>query len=108
LRVDLAEKLIHATHAARLAAPGRRFVIGPDLALSMGLNTASFAALLRLAGFRALVPRALAEDTSGPPAPLLWEWRPPRRERGPERRDRARAAPRPENAFAALADWRAG
>jgi ATP-dependent RNA helicase SUPV3L1/SUV3 len=52
-------------------------VLDPALARSMGLTTASYAALLRQAGFRAAVPRPLAEGQAGPPAPPLWHWRPP-------------------------------
>ncbi|NKJ42610.1 helicase-related protein [Novosphingobium sp. SG720] len=78
LRVDLAERLVHAAHGTRQATSGRRFVLDPALARSMGLTTAAYAALLRQAGFRAQVPRALDEGQAGPPAPPLWEWRPPR------------------------------
>jgi ATP-dependent RNA helicase SUPV3L1/SUV3 len=108
LRVDMAEKLLRAAHAVRVATRRKRFALNPELALSMGLTTASYAHLLRAAGFRPLVPRPLGEDVQGPPAPLLWEWRPG------GSRSRALPSPshpteqRPDNAFAALAGWRAG
>ena len=44
----------------------------------MGLATAGYAALLRAAGFRVHMPRALENEAHGPPAPPLWDWRPPR------------------------------
>jgi ATP-dependent RNA helicase SUPV3L1/SUV3 len=66
----------------------------------MGLTTSTYARLLRLAGFQAIVPRALAEAAFGPPEPLLWRWRPPRREA-----EAPRPAPAPrDGAFALLAE----
>jgi len=66
----------------------------------MGLTTASYARLLRLAGFQPLMPRPLREGAHGPVLPLTWRWRPPRRQAEPEP-----AVPRrPEGAFAALAE----
>ncbi|WP_125954268.1 helicase-related protein [Novosphingobium sp. MD-1] len=107
IRVDLAEKLLQAAHRVRAAggAAGgrpRRFALDPALARSMGLTTASYAALLRAAGFRAWPPRPLAEGAAGPPAPPLWDWRAPRPR--DERRPEA-ARPRPDSAFAVLAEW---
>ena len=109
IRVDLAEKLLQAAHRVRAAGGAtagraRRFALDPALARSMGLTTAGYAALLRVAGFRAWPPRPLAEGAAGPPAPPLWDWRPPRPRE--ERRPEA-ARPRPDNAFAALAQWMA-
>jgi ATP-dependent RNA helicase SUPV3L1/SUV3 len=78
IRVDMGEKLLHAAHQTRAAAPGRRFFLNPALARSMGLATGGYAALLRAAGFRVIMPRPLAENAYGPPAPPLWEWRPAR------------------------------
>lgn len=109
IRVDLAEKLLQAAHRVRGAggAAGgrtRRFALDPALARSMGLTTAGYAALLRAAGFRAWPPRPLAAGAAGPPAPPLWDWRPPRPRE--ERRPEAVRA-RPDSAFAALAQWMA-
>ena len=101
LRVDMAEKLLRAAHDTRIAARARRFYLDPALARSMGLTTASYAALLRAGGFRVIMPRLLAESASGPPAPPLWEWRPPRVEPAREPRLPARTG---EGAFAALAE----
>jgi len=100
LRLDMAEKLLRDAHAARIAAGRRPFVLDPAKAVSMGLTTASYARLLRLAGFQPLMPRPLREGAHGPPQPLTWRWRPPRRQAEPE------SAPlhRPEGAFAALAE----
>jgi ATP-dependent RNA helicase SUPV3L1/SUV3 len=102
VRVDLADRLIQEAHRKRLASPARRIWLDPGLARSMGLSTASYAALLRLGGFRVHMPRALGDGASGPPAPPLWDWRPPR--------IADPALPRPETAvpatgaFAALAE----
>lgn len=97
IRVDLAEKLIHAAHKTREKALGR-FALDPALAQSMGLTTASYARLLRDAGFRVRVGRRLGEGEQGAPAPPLWEWRPSRPARGT-----TEPAPVPKGAFAALA-----
>jgi ATP-dependent RNA helicase SUPV3L1/SUV3 len=78
IRVDLAEKLLQAAHRRRIAAAGRRYSLDPALARSMGLATAGFAALLRAAGFRVHMARILADAAHGPPAPPLWDWKPPR------------------------------
>lgn len=100
LRIDLAERLLQAAHRARIGSE-RRFVLSPDAARSMGLSGASYAALLRAAGFRVIMPRRLAASEHGPPAPPLWQWRLPRAAIAPA------AIPRPvplHAAFAALAD----
>ena len=117
VRIDLAEKLLRAAHEARAAAGAKtrnpmrvRFVIDPALAISTGLDRASFHRLLGAAGFRRLPARILADGAFGPPAPDRWEWRPARKEvtgtpkgkRGPDRGAPA-ASPAPGNAFAALA-----
>jgi ATP-dependent RNA helicase SUPV3L1/SUV3 len=101
LRIDLAEKLVRAAHGKRVSAPRRRYALDPAVARSMGLSTASYAHLLRLAGFRAVVPRKLAEEAYGPPAPPMWEWRPPR----PAAALPPRHSPSLTGAFAALAEW---
>jgi ATP-dependent RNA helicase SUPV3L1/SUV3 len=77
LRVDMAEKLVHAAHSVRSGAKGR-FYLDPALARSMGLTTASYARLLRDAGFRVTMGRTLKDTQHGPPAPPLWDWRAPR------------------------------
>jgi ATP-dependent RNA helicase SUPV3L1/SUV3 len=99
IRIDLAEKLLRAAHDQRTAASRRDFVLDPALARSMGLTEANYANLLRLAGFRLVVPPPLPPDSFGPPRPAAWRWRPPHRRR------QARDAPtrRDEGAFAALA-----
>ncbi|HWU01373.1 MAG TPA: helicase, partial [Novosphingobium sp.] len=101
LRIDMAEALLRAAHDTRMLARGRPFRLDPAEALRMGLSTRAYAHVLRLGGFKPLMPRALAEGMAGPPAPLLWRWQPPRPERaapsgGP-------AAPVEGNPFAALA-----
>lgn len=78
IRVDLAEKLLQAAHRRRIAAEGKRYDLDPAVARSMGLATAGFAALLRAAGFRVHIARALTDGAFGPPTPPLWDWRPPR------------------------------
>ena len=101
VRLDIAEKLLHAAHEARVRAKGRPFVIDPALAISTGLATASFAQLLRLAGFNPSVPRPLPEGAFGPPQPAHWRWRPMRR--AGQQTDPAPTPADPGNAFAALA-----
>ncbi len=100
IRLDIAEKLLRAAHEVRTKAGKRPFALDPAKAVSAGLATASYARLLRLAGFQPLMPRPLPEGASGPPAPLVWRWRPPRRQ------IEASAPPPPirEGAFAALAE----
>ncbi len=100
LRIDMAEKLLCAAHAARVAALPGRFGLDPALARSMGLTTASFTRLLRLGGFKPIIPRALPPDTLGPVAPLTWSWRSPYRR---QQRNNA-PIPRVDNAFARLAE----
>ncbi|MFC4293945.1 helicase-related protein [Novosphingobium tardum] len=106
LRVDLADKLVARAHLVRGAAPCRRFRLDPGDAQSMGLSTASYAQLLRLAGFNARVPAPHDALRFGPPAPLLWDWRPPHRDNArrkvpPQVHVRAPAT----GHFAALAEW---
>ncbi|MGE3692920.1 MAG: helicase-related protein [Novosphingobium sp.] len=100
LRIDMAEKLLRDAHGLRVAAQGKSFSLDPAKAISMGLTTASYAALLRRAGFQPRIPRPLAKGAHGPPEPLTWRWRPPRRHMAPA----AAPPPRREGAFAALAE----
>ena len=99
LRLDMAEKLLHAAHALRSAGSGKPIILNPALAVSMGLATPAYAQLLRLAGFQPIMPRPLPNGAFGPLAPPRWRWRPVRRESLPA------ALPPPSNgsAFAALA-----
>ncbi|AXB75165.1 helicase-related protein [Novosphingobium sp. P6W] len=102
LRLDMAEKLLREAHdlRARTDRAAAGFLLDPARAVSMGLTTASYARLLRLAGFQPLMPRSLAAEVHGAPAPVRWRWRPARRQIEPERP----APPRPGGVFAALAD----
>ena len=101
LRVDLAERLLRAAHAARIAAKTRAFVLDPALARSMGLSTASYARLLQSAGFTARGVRSLRDGEFGPPALPTWRWR-PLRSAAPA--PQAAPIPRPGSSFAALAE----
>ena len=56
--------------------------------------------VLRDAGFRPGQARVLPEGAFGPPAPVRWSWRPPRKDRVSEQRKPETAR---EGAFAALA-----
>jgi ATP-dependent RNA helicase SUPV3L1/SUV3 len=103
IRVDMAEKLFRAAHEARARAGGRAFRLDPALATSMGLAPENLLRLMRDAGFRPGEMRLLAEGAFGPPASLLWSWRPPRKDRGPERRDNHHS-PKDGGAFAGLAE----
>ncbi len=102
VRVDMAEKLFRAAHDRRAAAGGRGFTFDDALARSMGLKPESFTRLMRDAGFRASQPRKLPDGAAGPPAPALWSWRPPRKDRLPRKDTSPRGAP--TGAFAALAE----
>ncbi len=80
VRLDMAEKLVRQAHGARMAQSGKRpFRLDPGLAVSMGLKPPAYTRLLRLAGFQPVMPKPLAEAAHGPPAPVRWKWRPPRR-----------------------------
>ncbi|WP_419181708.1 helicase-related protein [Novosphingobium mangrovi (ex Huang et al. 2023)] len=100
VRLDMAEKLLREAHEARGTGKARDFKLDPARAVSMGLTTSSYSRLLRLGGFQPIMPRPLAEGAHGPPAPVRWRWRPPRRQTQQERP----AAVRKDSAFAALAD----
>ncbi|QNE05591.1 helicase-related protein [Croceicoccus marinus] len=87
VRIDLAERLLHAAHQrrSRWAETGRkrhrnppRFALDPTMALSMGLTTGAYAHLLRQAGFTADAPASWPEGKFGPPTPPRWRWRPRR------------------------------
>lgn len=112
VRIDLAERLLHAAHQRRARwtgkgrAAGEGFVLDPTLALSMGLTTASYAELLRQAGFVAAKPKCLRDEAFGPPEPPLWRWRPHRGQAARRREPRSAAArpAAPGNPFAELAD----
>jgi ATP-dependent RNA helicase SUPV3L1/SUV3 len=70
IRVDLAEKLLQAAHRTRtegaIGGRTRRFALDPALARSMGLTTASYAALLRAAD-SARGPAPAGEGAAGRP-----------------------------------------
>lgn len=100
LRVDLAEKLLHAAHRTRMATKARRVFLDPAVARSMNLSTAAYAALLRAGGFRVHMGRPLPERAYGPPQPPLWDWRP---SRSPPASDIVPQRPA-TGAFAALAE----
>ena len=105
VRVDMAEKLFRAAHEERAragaAAGAAGFRVDAALATSMGLAPDNFRSLMRDAGFRPGQPRSLREGEFGPPAPVRWSWRAPRKDRkGPER---GTEPARDGGAFAALA-----
>ncbi len=96
LRIDRADDLLREAHACRVAAGRRPFMLDSAPVLAIGLTTASYAHLLRLAGFRPIMPRPLAGGAFGPPGPLVWRWQPARPDITP-------VPPPPDGAFAALA-----
>ena len=100
LRLDMAEKLLRAAHEARVAAKSKTFVIDPARAVSTGLATASYAQLLRLGGFRPVMPRPLRAGQFGPAALPRWRWQP--LPRADPKRSVADAPPRSGNVFAEL------
>jgi ATP-dependent RNA helicase SUPV3L1/SUV3 len=80
IRIDRAELLLREAHERRVAAGRKAFALDPAGALKIGLSTRAYAQLLKQAGFRAIVPRALPQGAFGPPAALVWRWQPLRRE----------------------------
>ena len=76
----MAEKLFRAAHEGRAKGNRNGFLVDAALATSMGLLPDSFRALMRDAGFRQGEAKPLAEGMFGPPRPLLWTWRAPRRD----------------------------
>jgi ATP-dependent RNA helicase SUPV3L1/SUV3 len=102
IRVDMAEKLFRFAHEQRASAGGRAFSFDKALATSMGLAAENLVRLMRDAGFRPEPVRPLGEGAYGPPAPALWTWRAPRKDRAP--RSDKRPRPRDGNAFAGLAE----
>ena len=87
VRVDLVERIAGMAFEAR--AGRKPFAVDPALATSMGLEPATIARLMAELGFR-VVP--------GDEPRWAWRGRPPARAS-------SAAAARPDNAFAALADW---
>jgi ATP-dependent RNA helicase SUPV3L1/SUV3 len=108
IRVDMAEKLFRAAHEQRVKAASlgsdRGFAIDMALATSMGLAPESYRSLMRDAGFRPGQPVPLGEGEYGPPRPVPWTWRAPRKDRAPARKGKPRTLPPGGNAFADLAD----
>jgi ATP-dependent RNA helicase SUPV3L1/SUV3 len=99
LRIDMAEKLLRAAHEKRVAAARQELVLSPALAVSMGLHSAGYEQLLRLAGFQQRPSPRLREGLFGPPGPSRWRWHPLRRSAEPA----AKPAVQSSNPFAALA-----
>lgn len=99
IRIDMAEKLFRAAHEQRAKAPQgkdvRGFAVDTALATSMGLLPESFRSLMKDAGFRPGQPLELAEGAFGPPRPVPWTWRAPRKDFAPARGGRS---PREERA----------
>ena len=96
VRVDLAERVAHAAHDARLkqSKTGRApFALDPSLATSIGLRPDTLARLMAQLGFRTARP-----DAEGRPQ---WLWQ------GLTPNAKPTAPPR-DNAFAALADMLGG
>ena len=96
----MAETLLRRAHGVRVAAGNKTFVLDPALAISTGLATADYAQLLRLAGFKPIMPRPQRAGQFGPPQPPRWRWQPPRREA--ELPVIAQSAPASGNVFAEL------
>ena len=88
----MAEKLFRAAHEQRARAPQgeglRGFAVDTALGTSMGLLPESFRSLMKDAGFRPGQPVDLAEGMFGPPCPVPWTWRAPRKDFAPPRSER--------------------
>ena len=116
IRLDMAEKLFRAAHETRVRYAERKgmrgFPIDGALATSMCLAPENFRSLMKDAGFRQGEPVALAEGAFGPPHPIPWTWRPPRKDRQPAHKQHGHGrakqgkqdAPGAGNAFSGLAD----
>jgi len=100
LRLDMAEKLLREVHIKRETSGRKPLVLDPARAISMGLTADSYMQLLRLAGFQPRMPKALPDGAFGPPQPINWRWRPPRRQMAQPRPAPARTG----GAFDKLAD----
>ncbi len=100
IRVDMAEKLFRAAHDQRNKAPQGKgspgFPVDTALATSMGLLPDNFRGLMRDAGFRPGQQVELAEGAFGPPAPLPWTWRPPRKDHARRNEPRGGRKGRPQ------------
>jgi ATP-dependent RNA helicase SUPV3L1/SUV3 len=57
LRIDRADRLLREAHARRKAGGKAPFTLDPAEAVKIGLSTRAYAHLLRLAGFRPIMPR---------------------------------------------------
>jgi len=86
IRIDMAEKLFRAAHEQRAKAQNakdkgaRGFPVDIALATSMGLSLENFLSLMKDAGFRQGEAAQLAEGMFGPPRPVPWTWRAPRKD----------------------------
>ncbi|WP_234421314.1 helicase-related protein [Erythrobacter sp. EC-HK427] len=89
IRIDMAEKLFRAAHEQRAkagkVAGGKGFPVDIALATSMGLSLENFRSLMKDAGFRQGQEVTLPDGQYGPPPPVPWSWRPPRKDTAPER-----------------------
>ena len=98
IRIDMAEKLFRAAHESRARAPQskevRGFRVDNALAISMGLLPENFRSLMKDAGFRQGQPLELAEGAFGPPRPVPWTWRAPRKDFAPKTGNRGPRGPR--------------
>ena len=93
LRVDLVERLARLAHDARSGrAP---FSPDPGLATSLGLRGPSFSQLMLALGFRSARIEAANGEGGNPTEGWVWKGKKP---------PRKGSAPRPGNAFGALAD----
>lgn len=101
LRIDMAEKLLREAHGVRTVFGSNSFSLDSARAISMGLTEDSYLHLLRLGGFQPRQPRALRDGAHGPPAPVNWRWRAPRRQ---PPQHRPQPATPVHGAFAALAE----
>jgi ATP-dependent RNA helicase SUPV3L1/SUV3 len=100
LRIDMAEKLLREAHGVRTVSGSNPFALDSARAISMGLTEESYLHLLRLGGFQPRQSRALRDGAHGPPAPVSWRWRAPRRQIA----QRQQPATPVHGAFAALAE----
>jgi ATP-dependent RNA helicase SUPV3L1/SUV3 len=83
VRVDMAERVLRASHDRRRARHGGgkkgELALDPTFAVSIGLTKATWEVLLRDAGFQVRSQPPLSEEAFGPPSPPLWRWAPEER-----------------------------
>ncbi|QZH76607.1 MAG: helicase [Erythrobacter sp.] len=100
IRLDMAERLFRAAHESRAKSArdtgAKGFPVDLALPTSMGLSPDSFRSLMKDAGFRPGQAEEMPEGVYGPPRPLPWTWRAPRKDSAQARPARPPRRERPK------------